>query len=52
MADTRYLTKQVEEHVRGALADQYGQPFTKERLTLTGIMSSTPSLPTGQSSHP
>lgn len=35
MADTRYLTKHVEEHVRGALADQYGQPFTKERLTLT-----------------
>lgn len=34
MANTRYLTMQVEEHIRSVLAEQFGQPFTKERLTL------------------
>jgi len=35
MANTTYLTNQVEDYVRLVLAEQYGQPFTKERLDLS-----------------
>src|SRR4051794_25144215 len=35
MANTRFLTTQVEEHVRSVLGERYGLDFTKERLPLT-----------------
>lgn len=34
MANTRYLTTVVEEHVRAALAEHYGVPFGKRMLSL------------------
>ncbi len=34
MANTRYLTTVVEQHVRTALAEQYAVPFTKRTLPL------------------
>ncbi len=34
MANTRYLTIQIEDYVRGVLENRFDQPFTKERLTL------------------
>ena len=34
MADTTYLTREVEDYVRSELARQTGQSFTKSRITL------------------
>jgi len=34
LANTRILTTDVEEHVRSALSDRFGQPFTERFLTL------------------
>ncbi len=34
MANTRYLTIQVEDYVRGVLENRFDQALTKERLTL------------------
>lgn len=35
MANTRYLTTIVEDHVRSVLAEHHGVPFEKRRMTLS-----------------
>lgn len=37
MADTRILKTKVEDNVRTWLKEKFGQPFTSQDLTLTGV---------------